>query len=581
MIKRKKRLCILMAVAMLTTFFAFPAPALASSGSVAAVTYLKMSASTVASGQTVSVDIRTTSAANTVVAVVDGKTVAATNSGTDTAGSKIWALSIKPTQTQVVKLYVSVTADVSNATVLELPVTVSGSGSSVTTPVATPPPTSSAGESGVTISSVTEAWSGKTVTLTVRTNTLANNVWVNYDGKYTQATLSNSDTNGKNWTLKFNPSIIQVVTVSANTSYKTNGATNISHQLVEPPAPPAKPTISNVSANRTNLYYNENTTITVRTNVDTEYVWVDYDNTTEEADLQDETRTYRSWKVTIRPSKTQTVKVYANTVDGSTGAVSRNLSLSVGNQYSNRATVSSAYANWNTYATYSDGWLKVDATTNSYAAYVWFVYNGQEYNMQRSSGSNTWYFDGYVNNNNYSYNNSLVVYASEQRNDNYPATRSVSIGNNYNGGSGSVNLYKDSGYLSSNYNDRFTLRIETDINVTDVTVSNTNYNFYLGNTSNTSTSYAAGGNISGSRRLWYIDIYEPSYGASSGSYSFLVRTRYNNSSWYEQNFYPYILVAAAARPVRFQPFPRPPLFQPLQPTVIMSPSIIPTTKALR
>jgi hypothetical protein len=330
---------------------------------------------------------------------------------------------------------------------------------------------------------ITETSAGKSVTLTFKTSVNANNVWVEYDDmKYKQGNVASQDSSGKTWTIVFNPTGPQAVTVSANTAYKTNGATNVPYNVIFTAsiAPPAVATISSATANPSTIAYNSYTDLTIRTNADTDYVWVEYDNTQADATISSQSSSSITWRVRVYPRSSQTMRVYANTAEGADADEAvRNVSVTVRDQYTNRATIDSATATW-TNATYNNTYatLTVNVTTNSYANYVWFNYNGQTFQMSRSgSYSNQWTYTSSNYNYNWNQNQTLTVYASEQSSsDSYAASRSVSITNN-------VTQY---GYIQSVYpanytynvkvNTQFSIKVITSSTVSSVRVDLSNYN---------------------------------------------------------------------------------------------------------
>jgi hypothetical protein len=506
MFKKSKSMFIIMAVAVFVSIFAFPTTARASSGDVAAVTGLTVSSTNVKQGDAITFTIKTTAAANNVFIYVDGRTVSGRDPGTDAAGYKTWNIAIAPTTSQNVDLYVSATADVSNATKLSIPVTITNE--VAIDPVATPSPTN------VTMSSITETSAGKSVTLTFNTSVNANNVWVEYDNKrYTQGKLTSQDSSSKTWTIVFNPTGPQVVTVSANTAYKTNGATNVPYNVIFTAsiAPPAVATISSATANPSTINYNSYSDLTIRTNADTEYVWVEYDNTQAEATISSQTSSSITWRVRVYPRNSQTMRVYANTADGSDGnEATRNVTVSVRDQYTNRATIDSASASWtntaynSTYAT-----LTVNVTTNSYANSVWFNYNGQTYSMSRSgSYSNQWTYTSSNYNYNWNQNSSLTVYASEQStSDSYAVSRNVSIANNTQQ-YGYIQSYPANYIYNVRANTQFIIKVVTSATVSNVRVDLSNYSSVY-----SSSSYL---NAQGMRE-WDVYLTAP---ATPGQYTY-------------------------------------------------------------
>jgi hypothetical protein len=495
MFKKSKSAFILMAVAVFVSFFAFPTAAQASVGNVAAVTGLTVTSTNVKVGDTVTITVTTTAAANNVLAyaTVEGIQNSGRLDGTDAAGNKTWSVFVAPTKSQNVDIYVSATADLSNAAKLSIPFTVADE--VVVPPVATPAPNT------VTIGDITETSAGKSVTLSFSTSTDANNVWVEYDNqRYTQGKLASQNDTSKNWTIVFNPTGPQTVIVSANTAYKTNNATNVPYNVIFTAsiAPPAVATINSASASPSSIAYNSYTDITVRTNADTDYVWAEYDSTEASANIVSQSSATITWRVRVYPSRSQTIRVYANTADGTDGSeATRNVTVTVRDQYTNRATIDSASASWNNYQVSGYGNLTVNVTTNSYANYVWFNYNGQVYQMSRSgSYSNQWTYTSssiYWNQ-----SSSLTVYASEQSySDSYAVSRGVTIQNNY-----------QQGYIQSFYALSNTVKVGGTIQFKVITSSAVSVlGIYLNNNQYvTSSSYSYPYSQNQSLKEWDITI---------------------------------------------------------------------------
>ncbi len=454
MFKQKKCLAFLLAAVFFAASLALPAPVSAAPGSVApgipvAVYGFEMSQNVINAGQNITIRIKTTIAANSVIAVyqgnVNGVETTINRDATlevDDGTVKSWAVVVNPSVTQTIMLYVGATAEINTLTSkVSLPITVNSAAAVPTTPAAqTPPPapTPEPVNTEAAIVDISETSAGKTVTLTVRTGPAANDTWVRFDGGYIKGALGNSDASGKTWTIRFNPSSIQTVTVSSNVAYRTNGADNRDYtiEFTSSIAPPATATITSIYASRASMYVNEATDVTVYTNADANYVWIEYNGgqTVRATQMSGTGSANRSWTARITPNASQTIRALANVTDTTEGAASRSYALTVREEerYGTRATISSADAEWDEdeddLRNGDSAYLEVTATTNSYANYVWFRYNGRDYTMSRvSRNSNNWEFRRNV-----TYRSSeddLIVYASEGSSSNYDHSRRVDIDN--------------------------------------------------------------------------------------------------------------------------------------------------------
>jgi len=450
-----------------TALLVFPLTVSATSTSGAAFTRYAMSATQITPGQSISFTVNTTSAANFVYVYsnVDGTTTSGLLTNTLDGGEKVWTVTASPKVSQNITVYASATQEMTSSTsaaTLQIPVTVSD-----TQGGASAAGSFGVGSAGVVVNDVSESAIGGNVTLTVRTSTLANNVWVQFDGtRFVQGrAVASNNPNEKVWTITFRPAQAQTVTVSANTRYQTNGATNISHDVLSRTASAVNrgtATITSVSVSpSTTISYNGSATLTIRTNLDTDYVWVDYDNTESDARLSSQTRTSKTWTVRISPDRTQTVTIYANSGDQTaSGAATRTQRITVSsssynNYYDTNVGIRTASASWrydDYYRpnNYNDNYLDVTATTSGNVSEAWFeLSNYGRVSMSSdgtdSNGDRRWRYSGYPgsgNWNNYNaYNYSTITVFARASDSSYTASRTVNVSNssywgggNYGGG---------------------------------------------------------------------------------------------------------------------------------------------------
>jgi len=480
-----------LAVAVLLVF---PLTASAASTSGAAFTRYAMSATQITPGQSISFTVNTTSAANYVYVYsnVDGITTSGLLTNTLDSGEKVWSVTASPKVSQNITVYASATQELTSSTsaaTLQIPVTVSG------TQGGTGTEGYGVGSAGVAVNGITESRTGSNVTLTVRTDAQANNVWVKFDGdRFVQGrpTASGSE-NEKVWTIVFRPSQAQTVTVSANTRYQTNGATNVSHNVMSASTAVTRGTAVinsvSVSPSSAQISYNGSATLTIRTNAETDYVWVDYDNAESDARISSETRTSKTWTVRVSPDRTQTINIYANSGDQTTsGAARRTQRITVSDYYYNndtnvsfRGNVSARWMNDGYYNSYYYDNLEVTANTTSNATSVWFEVNGYRFPLVQSgtesNGDKRWRYNGNVNN--WSYNNNwnystITLYASASGSS-YSASTQVNVSNSGNyggsyGGSGQIEWFSQASGSDTRPRGEVRFYATTSTNVTRVRI---------------------------------------------------------------------------------------------------------------
>jgi hypothetical protein len=369
-----------------------------------AFTNLSVDRTAVASGETVTFTIRATPQTNFVFATADG----VRTQGTRITGNE-WSVTVSPSHTTTVSVFVNNTNNESGAAVMNIPVTVGAT--AVTTPtvahtVVIPPAPPNLGP--IDIASVTETPAERQgfVQLTVVTGAQATDVWANFDrvnnaratGRFARGTMISQDTNSRTWVVNFDPAVwaAQTVEVGANRSYTWTGAATRSHNLTltQPFVPTATPRINSVSVSPRSIRQGTSTTFTIATNVDVEHVGIrDADGREFTANRTTTTATTRNWTVTFSAQRAGQVRVFANNTRTETGAATRNENISFGGQtgWGDARIVGTPSATWRN----NNRDLRVTVTTNRYAETVWVVLPGEtrRTQLQRSNsgtGNRTW-----------------------------------------------------------------------------------------------------------------------------------------------------------------------------------------------
>ena len=386
MFKKFKRNLVMTIVGTFLMLLAFPVLASASS----AITSFNVNRTTVNPGQTVIFTIRTTPEVNYVFADVDGVRV----QGTLQSGVT-WQLVATPNTTQTITVFANSTNLVAGAAAVSIPITVTGG---VTQPPVTPPTTPATGNMAIHDISETTATRAGYVQLTVVTGVGANEVWAQFDNNrfrraQEQTALRTATT--RTWHIDFRPDrwVSQTVRVSANREYVVTGATtqNFVLTLTAPYVPATRPTIQSVTPNPRTVNPGGNTTFTIRTNLETNYVWVvDVDGNRRNASISGRAGVGgQNWTVTFAPGRTGGVRVYANTTNSATGAATRTEQITV--QQQTAAIVGTPTAGW-TYESWGGGRrvVSVEVTTNQFAEHVWVqLPGGTRHSLTRVSGSGT------------------------------------------------------------------------------------------------------------------------------------------------------------------------------------------------
>jgi hypothetical protein len=240
---------------------------------------------------------------------------------------------------------------------------------------------------------------------------------VQFDGdRYAKGRMTSEGNNTRTWTVAFRPGVgAQTVVVSANTGYFTRGATNQNFELtmgatatVAPPSTnvaTGEATISAVRTNRSNIIFGENTTFTITTNVRATDVWLDVDNRDVPARLTRESRTTKTWTVTVSPDRSQTVTVFANSgADEVAGAARRTHRITVNDRryiddrdrFFGSARIISAHVDnnwWN-----ANSFVRIVVETNSITNFVWIDAGSNRlatmtHSTTLSNGNRRWVYD--------------------------------------------------------------------------------------------------------------------------------------------------------------------------------------------
>lgn len=353
-----------------------------------AVTNLTMDRTTVNQGQSINISVRTTPQTNYVFAMVDGARAQGTRISTDAAGNHNWLITVTPTRSTNVIVFVNTLNSEAGAASFSVPVTVAGT-APVTPPEVpgTPPALGNLGP--LDIASVVEspATAPGRVLLTVITGPQVNDVWVRFDAnRYAVGTMTASDANSRTWTINFAPQnwVPQQVRIGANRSYSYTGATlrYFALTLAQPFVPPVGHMIQNVNAFPGEVAPGGNVTLTITTSAAAGAVWVrDVDGREINArSIAPNTVTTRTWEVTFPVSRTGTVTVFANATRSAVGAVQQTQVVTVRGQ---RAAILDASVNMTGGA---NNEALISVRTNRYVNYAWVVMNNQRFTLVPSHG---------------------------------------------------------------------------------------------------------------------------------------------------------------------------------------------------
>jgi hypothetical protein len=392
---------------MMATVVAFLLMAAVPVAAEPAVTNFSADRTTVASGQSITFSVTTTSQTQFVFAMADG----VRTQGTRTSGNN-WSIIVSPTQSTTIAIFANSSNNETGAARINIPVTVTGV-AATPPPVQAPPPVTvpqpPATLGPISIASVTETPATRTnfVQLTVVTGVESSEVWVNFDrvngarntGRFARGTLQSQTASSKTWVINFSPTTWapQRVEVGSNRTYNWPGAATqiFDVTLSQPFTRPSNPAIQSVSVNPRTVSPGNSTTFSIRTNADVENVWIrTVDGVEHNAVRAGSTGTSRNWTVSFNPVRSGNVTIFANSHRSETGATTRTEHINVGS-VARAAFVSTPSASWtgNVNVTHANNNLVITATTNEHTNSVWAVVNGNRVQLNRTnsgSGNRTW-----------------------------------------------------------------------------------------------------------------------------------------------------------------------------------------------
>ena len=472
----------LVALVGLLIFMSVPITAIANP----AITSFIMDRTAITQGESVTFNLRTTDNVNYVFSDVNGIRVQGTRQGTDS-----WQLVVSPNATQNVTIVANTTNTINNAAMVSIPIIVNAvaaipappMGTVQGSPPITLPPVTAGNQQQqtqqgspqvtlppvggeFTIHSITEVSAGRTgyVQLNVVVSSNANEVWVQFDQDRFRRGQENvqarTDTT-RTFEVIFRPRAwaVQTVRVSANREYVTPGATtqNFTLALVQPPAQIGNPTITNAQANNRTVALGSNTTVTITTNQYANYVWLtDVAGTRHNATISSQTPTRITWSVTFAPQQSGTARVYASSIDSTTGAATRTMQFTVQHPTAliDNATATSDVT-WNPWAgAWTQGNLRISVTTNLITERVWVnLPDGRQQQLTlQTTGATTRTWATYVTINwSWGHNwDTVSVHASSTQQQVSEASRTVTITGRQHGDTSGEYWSGSSAHLEAN-----------------------------------------------------------------------------------------------------------------------------------
>ena len=394
----------------------------------AAFTSFEVNATTVNAGQPVNITVRTTGA-NYVFANVAGANIPATMRPGGATGDAVWDLAVSPATNQMIVVHANVTNSAEGSATISFPVTVNVA--AVTPAQPQPPVTGAPGAHRIYSITETEAPRQDTVTLTIVTDAGVNYVWLNQPGAESQilgqATRTGTSEAQSTWEVTYRPRqyVAHEVQVNANNAYvldNRRATQNFNVVLAAPFVRPVEPSIGRASISPSTIEPGARTTITVRTNADVNYVWAVVDGTRVNARAGNQTPVNRNWTIDVRPDETQTIRVYANTVDSASGATTDTVRVTV------RSAEPRITANLsvNRSEIQQGDTVTIDVRTNDVVTHVWARVDGRTVHAQRETGGGTgdrrWSIDVRPNS-----SGSITVYANTSSGTSGADRRSVNI----------------------------------------------------------------------------------------------------------------------------------------------------------
>jgi hypothetical protein len=381
----KGKLAALLCMALLMSVL--PTGFLAADGNRAAFTYFRVGATTVNSGQAVTFTIRTIGANFLFADAGGGQHVPGTRQETNPAtGETSWTLSLTPTASQTVVVYANSANQVAGASIVSVPVTVNASAAAPSQPQL--PPVQQSGHSIISIEEIDTNRSGS-VSLRIVTDSDSGAVWINHRGRYAQANRVSQSADQSTWEVNYSPNPFSAhqVVVSANHAFMIDGSQvtqNFDVNIVAPYVPAVLAAINSVTVNQRSVDRGERATITVRTNRATEHVWAEVDGSRVNGRVESTSASTRRWTIDIRPDRSQSVRVFANTTNTDEGAVSDTIRVDVGDA---RARIHDVRIQDSTISRGSA--TRIEVETNAEANNVWAEVNGARINGRRENQGNS------------------------------------------------------------------------------------------------------------------------------------------------------------------------------------------------
>jgi hypothetical protein len=314
-------------------------------------------------------------------------------------GQTSWGLTLSPASSQTVTVHANTFNSVEGAATVNIPVTVAGTAAADTQPPAGNQAVSPAGHQIISVIE-TPAPAANSVALRVVTNATPTHVWTYIPGTgYLQFTLATQTPDTKTWELTYRPALYMPhnAVISANHAWAVDQNVVTYNYMVLLSAPfvapivQIQPAITRVSMNPTTVIRDQRTTLTVRTNVDVNYVWAEVDDRRVNATRTSSSATARTWSIEIRPDRTQTVAIYANSTNTVQGAASDSIRVTV-----REAEVAIIRADLGRTRIWEDEGTSIDVRTNLEAEHVWAIVDGRRVNATRGAASGnerTWTID--------------------------------------------------------------------------------------------------------------------------------------------------------------------------------------------
>jgi len=384
---------IALALSALMLVTVLPGTVIASS-TAPAFTLVNVGQTTITAGQSMTINLSTVNASY-VFANVNGATTAATRVATNNAtGESAWNLTVSPNATQPVTIFANTVNNQTGAASFAVPITVTGQ-----QPAQPQAPT---GQGQHRINSIaTTAATANNVTLTIVTDAGVNYVWINIGpDQYMRARSTAQDANQRTWTISYRPRRAgeHQVTVSANHAWVLDGRQvsqvhTITQAAIDTPAPSASPTpgtaasgaasITRLTANPSTINPGGRATINVRAGREVTHVWAMVDGSRVNARREQGGATTTSWSIDVRPDRTQTITVYANTSNSADGAATDTIRITV---ETSRARIERITPEAIELWAAPGAATTLVVRTNMDTEYVWAIVNG---NRENATGGRT------------------------------------------------------------------------------------------------------------------------------------------------------------------------------------------------